>query len=125
MNIVDTNYLVRLFTRSPEHLARQAVVNLQAAQPESIFLRDYVTSELVYVLEFHTQLAYTRSQITEGLLLILSHASLLCDRPLHRAALKIYEKSKFDYVDCLVIAEHHLKRAAKVLSFDKQLLKHL
>lgn len=126
MTIADTNYLVRLFTHKPALQARQALHDLKNSIPESVYLRDYVVSELVYVLEFHTQLAYTRSQITKGTQLILSHPAWRCDRELHSEALGIFEgEKKLDYVDCLVAAEHNLGRADKTWTFDKELKKYL
>ncbi len=125
MTIVDTNYLVRLFTKTPPNMAKQVVAELESAQPDSIYLPDYVLSELMYVLAFHHQLSYARDQIFEGIRLILTHPSWRYDRLLHDKALDIYDSTKLDYVDCLVIAEYKLNRATKVMSFDKQLLKTL
>jgi predicted nucleic-acid-binding protein len=125
MTIADTNYLIRLFTKTPANLAKQALANIEASQPDSIRLPDYVISEAVYVLEYHDELAYHRQQITEGLNLILAHPSWRNDRHLHMAALEIYHSQKLDYVDCLAVAELYLHRVTKVLTFDKQLQKYL
>ena len=116
MTIVDTNYLVRLFTNRPKNLANQAIDDLRISEAKSVYLRDYVVSELVYVLEFHAELAYGRRRIAQGLRLILSHPAWVCDHKLHDAALTKYEATKFDYVDCLVIAESQLARATMVLT---------
>jgi predicted nucleic-acid-binding protein len=125
MKIVDTNYLVRLFTGAPTHLAQQAVADLHDSSPGNVRLPDYVISELLYVLQFHEQFDYTIHEIAEGVRTILSHAAWQCDRELHEAALRIYTSAKLDYVDCLIVAEAKLGRARTVLSFDKRLLKQL
>ncbi len=121
MTIVDTNYLVRLFTRTPVKQAEQVLLDLQASEPHDILLQDYVLSELVYVLQFHSQLAYSRQQIAEGLQLILSHPAWRCDQELHQQALEMFATTKFDYVDCLVASEYKLGRIEKVFTFDKKL----
>lgn len=123
MTIVDTNYLVRLFTRIPAAQAKQAVRELEASEPDRIYLPDYVISELVYVLQFHTQLAYSRSQIAKGVRLILEHPAWRCDRQLHTEALSFFESVKLDYVDCLVATEYKLQRVNQVMSFDRRLQK--
>ncbi len=125
MKTVDTNYLVRLFTNQPKDLAATAVLDLEQSAPNEVLLPDFVVSELIYVLEFHKELAYSRPEIVEGVRIILSHPAWYTDQELHYKALAIYENHKLDYVDCLVIALYNLKRAADVLTFDKEVVKQL
>lgn len=123
MKVVDTNYLVRLFTNQPAPLAQQALKDIETSEPGEILLPDFVVSELIYVLEFHDELSYRRQEITEGVRLILSHPVWKVDAKLHERALLVYESTKLDYVDCLVVAIHQLKRAGSVLTFDKAMRK--
>lgn len=125
MKTVDTNYLVRLFTNQPKDLAIRAVQDLEKSTPNEVLLPDFVVSELVYVLELHKELAYTRPEIVEGLRIILSHPAWHTDKELHNKALAIYESYKLDYVDCLVIALYKLKRVANILTFDKEVIKNI
>jgi predicted nucleic-acid-binding protein len=125
MKIVDTNYLVRLFTNQPKDLASKALDDIRESSPASLLLSDFVISELVYVLEFHDELAYDRKDITVGLRLILSHPAWKLDDELHNEALSVYEASKLDYVDCLVVAFYKLERAEDILTFDKALKKQM
>jgi len=126
MKTIDTNYLVRLFTNQPKELAAKARDDIQESKPADILLPDFVISELIYVLEFHDELAYSREDIVEGLRLILSHPAWATDIELHQTAIAIYEaSSKLDYVDCLVAALSNLGRADEVLTFDKNLKKRL
>lgn len=121
MTIADTNYIIRLFTKTPADAARQAVADIEASEPEALLLRDYVMSEAAYVLQYHDELAYNRQQIAQGLRLILSHPAWRANRALHEQALHLFEASTFDYVDCLVVVEYELGHAKRVLTFDKQL----
>lgn len=121
MKSVDANYIIRIVTNDYPKLAREAWTALHAAPPRSVALADYVISEAIYVLEFHDGYDFSRQQIAEGMRLALELESLVCDTALHDAALAVYETSRFDYVDCLLIAEVQLKRRAAVLSFDKKL----
>jgi len=125
MKTVDTNYLVRLFTNQPTELASQALHDILQSRPAELVLSDFVVSELIYVLEFHDELAYQRSEIVEGIRLILSHPAWQVDHELHQAALALYEASRLDYVDCLVVALYRLNRVDAVLTFDKAIKKHL
>jgi predicted nucleic acid-binding protein len=126
MKTADTNYLVRLFTNQPVEMAHKALEDLEKSEPTSILLPDFVISELIYVLEFHKELSYNRTQIIEGVRLILSHPAWHLDSDLHNLSLTVYENSsKLDYVDCLVIALYRLKRVKEVLTFDKEIRKQL
>jgi len=125
MKTVDTNYLVRLFTNQPKDMAHQAVQDLEQCEPREVLLPDFVISELIYVLEFHKELSYKRSDTVEGTRLILSHPAWKLDSELHSLSLTIYETSKLDYVDCLVIVMYKLKRVDDVFTFDKEVLKQL
>jgi predicted nucleic-acid-binding protein len=125
MKTIDTNYLVRLFTNQPKDMANQAVKDLEQSEPGEILLPDFVISELIYVLEFHKELSYKRSDIIEGIRLILSHPAWKVDSELHSFSLTIYETSKLDYVDCLIIALYKLKRVDSVFTFDKEVRKQL
>lgn len=120
MKTVDTNYLVRLFTNQPKDMALQAVQDLEQCEPGEILLPDFVVSELIYVLEFHKELAFKRSDILEGIRLILSHPAWQVDDKLHSLALTIHETSSLDYVDCLIIALSKLRRVDQVFTFDKE-----
>ncbi|MGH7234373.1 MAG: PIN domain-containing protein [Candidatus Saccharimonadales bacterium] len=125
MRIVDTNYLVRLFTNQPRGMALKALNDLEKSEPGSVLVPDFVISELIYVLEFHDELSYKRADILEGVRLILSHPALKIDNKLHEKALDIYESTKLDYVDCLTLAIYKLGQADSVLTFDKAMLKEL
>jgi len=125
MKTIDTNYLVRLFTNQPKDRANQAIKDLEQSEPEEILLPDFIISELIYVLEHHKELSYKRSDIIEGIRLILSHPTWKVDSELHSFSLTIYETSKLDYVDCLIIALYKLKRVDNVFTFDKEVLKQL
>lgn len=126
MKTVDTNYLVRLFTNQPKDMAVKALTDLEHSEPQDILLPDFVVSELIYVLEFHKELSFKRSDIVEGIRLILSHPAWRVDVELHKIAIAIYEVSpKLDYVDCQLLALHQLKRVEVVLTFDREVLKKL
>lgn len=125
MKTVDTNYLVRLFTNRPEETARKVIYELEQSNPGEVLLPDFVVSELMYVLEFHAELAYSRADIIEGVRLILAHPAWRVDHELHQRSLEIYESAGLDYVDCLTLAAYRLERVDTVLTFDKTILKQL
>lgn len=125
MKTVDTNYLVRLFTNQPQAQASKVLEDIRHSNPYELLLPDFVVSELVYVLEFHEELSYARQDIVDGLRLILSHPAWKVDNDLHNSAIAIYENSKLDYVDCLVISLSILGRVDDVLTFDKDIKKRL
>ncbi|MGI9027272.1 MAG: PIN domain-containing protein [Candidatus Saccharimonadales bacterium] len=123
MIVVDTNYLVRLFTNQPKQQTQTAIMDLARCEPGQVILPDFVVSELFYVLQFHDKLTYSRHEIIEGLRLILDHPAWKLDHELHQAAIQIYEDTKLDYVDCLVRALYDLKRVQHVFTFDKAMKK--
>ncbi|MHB1864886.1 MAG: PIN domain-containing protein [Candidatus Saccharimonadales bacterium] len=125
MKTVDTNYLVRLFTNQPKDMAYRAIQDLDRGEPGEILLPDFVITELIYVLEFHNELSYKRPDIVEGTRLILSHPAWKVDSELHGLSLTIYETSRLDYVDCLVVALYRLKRVDDVFTFDKEIRRQL
>ncbi len=110
MKIVDTNYLVRLYTGLPESQVVKVSADLFTSTPKTIVVPDYVISELIYVLQFHTSIQNNRRQIVDGVSRILEHSAWKYDKELHAHALKLFVNTKIDYVDCLVIAEHKLRR---------------
>jgi predicted nucleic-acid-binding protein len=125
MKTVDTNYLVRLFTRQPEAMADKVIQDLKESMSGDLLLSDFVISELMYVLQFNRDLSYKRADIVQGVRLILSHPAWKFEDKLHELALIVYEESDLDYVDCLVIAQLKLKYVSGILTFDKGIKKYI
>ncbi len=121
MKYIDTNVLVRVITGDDQHLAAQAIAEIQRGGQNDFYILDAILVELCFVLEFHVY-KMTRSNIAAAIAaLVASPQIMIADTSLR--ALELYEKSpKLDYADCLLWATGGKD---DVLTFDGDLSKAL
>jgi len=113
--IVDTNALIRFFTKDiPEKAIK---VKLMLENQADIHIPDVVFPELEYVLS--NQYNLSRDEMTKKFQFLTSQKNIKASRQL-RNAVSIYAISKLDMADC-IIAAYSLKGA--LASFDKELLR--
>lgn len=121
---IDTNLLVRLITYDVPELAHKAEALIDPLGDEMIELPLYVLAEVVYVLAYNPQYCYSRSQINQSLFKVLEIPQFRLNRNVAQQALNIFNLTKLDFVDCLLMAEtYHGGR--QLMTFDKVLLKEL
>lgn len=117
--IADTNILVRYLTRDDEKAADKAAEIIRGGVeilPETV-------PELVYVLTSRSLYGMPRTAVAESVEALLDEVTV--DRKnVIKHALKIYQDTRLDFVDCLLIAEGTASDT-EVYSFDRKLLNEL
>lgn len=111
--IADTNILVRYLTRDDEKAADKAAEIIRGGVeilPETV-------PELIYVLTSRSLYGMPRAVVAESVEALLDEVTV--DRKnVIKHALKIYQDTKLDFVDCLLIAEGTASDT-EVYSFDQ------
>lgn len=114
MVVLDTSSLIRFFTKDD---AKKAIAVKSLFEKEKvIIIPEVVFPELEYVLTELYQVE--RTKIVTVFKFLLSRSNIKLTRQT-RIAIKIFEKSKLDFADCLIVV-YSLK--GKLASFDKELL---
>lgn len=117
--IADTNILVRYLTWDDEKAAVKAMEIIK----EGVEVLPETISEVLYVLTSKTLYAIPRNVVAGTIEKLLDEISIDRKESI-RQALRIYEETKLDYVDCLLIAEG-LSSGTEVISFDRKLINEL
>lgn len=117
--IADTNILVHYLTWDDEKAAVKAMEIIK----EGVEVLPETISEVLYVLTSKTLYAIPRNIVAETIEKLLDEISIDRKESI-RQALRIYEETKLDYVDCLLIAEG-LSSGTEVISFDRKLINEL
>ena len=117
--IADTNILVHYLTWDDEKAAVKAMEIIK----EGVEVLPETISEVLYVLTSKTLYAIPRIVVAETIEKLLDEISIDRKESI-RQALRIYEETKLDYVDCLLIAEG-LSSGTEVISFDRKLINEL
>ncbi len=117
--IADTNILVRYLTWDDEKAAVKAMEIIK----EGVEVLPETISEVLYVLTSKTLYAIPRNVVAETIEKLLDEISIDRKESI-RQALRIYEETKLDYIDCLLIAEG-LSSGTEVISFDRKLINEL
>lgn len=117
--IADTNILVRYLTRDDEKAADKAAEIIRGGVeilPETV-------PELIYVLTSRSLYGMPRTVVAESVEALLDEVTV--DRKnVIKHALKIFQDTRLDFVDCLLIAEGTASDT-EVYSFDRKLLNEL
>ena len=117
--IADTNILVRYLTRDDEKAADKAAEIIRGGVeilPETV-------PELVYVLTSRSLYGMPRTVVAESVEALLDEVTVH-RKDVIKHALKIYQDTRLDFVDCLLIAEGTASDT-EVYSFDRKLLNEL
>lgn len=118
---VDTNVFVRYFTKDEPELARKAGEFLDQVieGKQEIVVLDTVIAEIIYVLTSKRLYSLSRlkaSKMVESLVGLKS-VRVGNKRRMVRA-LELYAQTKFDFVDCLLVANVEAVPEAGLCSFE-------
>jgi len=115
--LLDTNVLVRHFTKDPPSLAVKARAFLRFT--EGLFLVDVVVAEVVYVLESYYEAP--RETVARHVRSALGSSRIeVADAPVLLRALELYEFQRLDFAEAYLAALAE-STGAPVASFDRSL----
>lgn len=112
--VLDTSSLIRFFTNDIPHRASKVKSLLEKEKP--LYIPEVVFPELEYVLS--EQYKTPRKEIIEIFRFLASQRTIRLTLYV-RNAIIMYEKSKLDMADCIIVS-YALKGA--LASFDRELL---
>lgn len=117
LRLIDTNYALRYLVQDDIKLAKEAqeIINMGAyILPESLV-------EIVHVLMKGYNV--DRKETYFAILDLLGDVEIF-DKPLYEEAIRLFGRTKLDFVDCILITRSR-KMNDKIYSFDKDLNKEL
>ncbi|MQA83238.1 MAG: PIN domain-containing protein [Streptosporangiales bacterium] len=115
---LDTNVVVRYFTRDPPEQADAAERFLRDA--EELWVADLIVAEVVYVLRRVYRIP--RPVVASGLRSMLGVRNIVTNNPaLLLRAIEIYETRRLAFADAYIAAAAEMSGAGTVASFDKGL----
>ena len=122
MIALDTNVMIRLFTRDDEAKAERCFQLLQCARRGEVelLLCEAVLAEAVYVLSSSRLYGLSRMQVRDRLLPILELRGVhLQPKCLYRRALELYAATNIKFEDALLVAHMEENGIAQVYSYDQ------
>ena len=117
MTLIDTNVILRYLLNDIEEQADKAANVIE----NGAFTLPEIIAEVVYVL--YRLYSVPREKMHEIVSPILNEVSI-DNYDVIEEALSVYSKSKFDFVDCIVLARNEILRE-NVFTFDKKLANRL
>ena len=117
LKIIDTNYALRYIIQDnfdQALIAKEIIDDGAYILPESLVEMVYVLSK-VYNVE--------RRDIYFAVLDLLQDVEMI-DKPLYENAVRVYGRTKLDYVDCVLFVRYKLLND-RIYTFDKKLEKEL
>ena len=122
---IDSNVLVRYFTKDNDELAKRATKLLMFVPANSVLLDRVIIAELGYVLRSVYGLKKDR--------VILVYKSILAnniffipDRELVEMTINFFDKEKpLSFEDCWLLSLKRSKKVTDILTFDNDLFKRL
>ena len=123
MVLIDANYIIRLFTKTPDNHYKQAKELFEAIAKREIkaIISEGIILECIYVLnKFYD---YSREETADILIKLLSMQNIINDEKVVLIeALGLFKQHNIDYIDCLLCAKAKLMNL-EVKSFDKDINK--
>jgi predicted nucleic-acid-binding protein len=118
---IDTNVLVRYFTKDNENLSRKAEEFIVNAKPNEIVLDRLIIAELGYVLK--SVYGLKKIQITTVYKSILSNNIFsVPDRELVEMTIQLFDEEKpLSFEDSWLLALKRSKKVNDVMTFDDKL----
>jgi predicted nucleic acid-binding protein len=121
--LIDTNVLVRYFTRDQPELAERASLVIDEIEPGSraVTLTEAVIIETVNVLVSRQLYGVPRPRIREMMAaILLLPGMVLADTPLYTRALEVFVAYEaLSFVDCLLVAYAELEDEPTIITFDR------
>lgn len=122
--LADSNVVLRLLLNDIPDQAERAASWLEASALRTIDVKDWVLVEVLFILESQNGYGIPRKVFMSSLRGLLE-AEYWYIEEVTWQALEVFTKTKFDYVDCLMIVAKKSGSVLEVLTFDKQLQKAL
>jgi predicted nucleic-acid-binding protein len=118
--IIDTNFIIRYLLNDIE---KQFKVAKEFIENNKIFIPNEIIAESVYVLEKVYDIP--KVEIKKALTALIQYPNIsTSNKELLISSLKVYSKTNFDYIDCLLVAyKEHTNENIK--TFDKKLQNYL
>ena len=116
MVFLDTNYLVRFFTKDVEKQAREAQ---KVIENEKIYIAEIVLAETVYILETHYEAK--KEDVCDKLFSFLNQPNVYTFS-FAGLALEIYKNENISFYDSLLVSQAKDKKG-KLKTFDEKLAK--
>ena len=116
---VDTNVFLRFFVKDVEPLYEKARTLFEKAEAGKVKLEtsELVIAEIVWVLE--SFYGFTRKEITDLLLILLSSRNLkIANSSRTSAAVQLYAAGTMDFIDAYNIAYMKSRDITKVATYD-------
>lgn len=120
--VIDTNILLRIVTNDTPVTSKEALSWLSKFSKETVLLPESVLTEVMFVLESKHNYGFNREEISEAVRKILQMPQLSYSEDLMNRFVDIYNSTKLDVVDCMVLAYVKAGEAESLLSFDSELL---
>lgn len=122
MIAIDTNVVVRLLVDDDPLQSAKArrLFDEHADADGSLWLSDVVLVELSWVLARAYQ--RSRAEIVTALRALAGHATVALESPQSvREAVTLFEQTKADFADCLLIVKTGERACEKLVTFDRKM----
>jgi predicted nucleic-acid-binding protein len=120
MKIVDANIVLRYLLNDVRELADKAALIIEN---DNVFIPVEIVAEIVYVLEKVYKV--DRNDILSSINGLTNYDNIcINEQEVVCSALKYFASFKLDFVDCLLLSYHNIKKI-QVATFDDKLRKHL
>ena len=122
MIAIDTNVLVRIIVEDKQQMQQTQMARTLALNTNKIYISQLVQAESIWVLKKVYKL--NKSQLLDVLKHLATTQNLVLQhKNIFNLASELYEKSKADFADCLILAES-LQVDSVLYTFDKRLSLH-
>ncbi|GAB6044815.1 hypothetical protein JCM11957_04130 [Caminibacter profundus] len=123
MILIDANYIIRLFTKTPDKQYQEAKELFEKIAKREIkaYISEGIIMECFFVL--HKFYDYSKEETANILIKIMSMKNIINDeKEIIITALELLKKYNIDFIDCLLCARANIL-TLEVKSFDKDIKK--
>lgn len=119
MEFIDANFILRYLLKDNQKQFQEAK---DIIDNHDVFIPDFILAEVVYVLE--KVYSVPRAAIKSTLESLIQYSNIsLSDKDICLKSLKINAQYQIDFADAMLVALVKSKKASKLFTFDKKLLK--
>ncbi|QCT93785.1 type II toxin-antitoxin system VapC family toxin [Caminibacter mediatlanticus TB-2] len=123
MGLIDANYIIRLFTKTPDNQYQEAKELFEKIAKREIkaHISEGIVMECFFVL--HKLYEYSKEDTADILIKIMSMKNIINDeKEIIITALELLKQHNIDFIDCLLCAKSKIL-SLEVKSFDKDIKK--
>ncbi len=123
MVLIDANYIIRLFSKTPDNQYQEAKKLFEKIAKREIkaHISEGIVMECFFVL--HKFYEYSKEDTADILIKIMSMKNIINDeKDIIITALELLKKHNIDFIDCLLCAKSKIL-SLEVKSFDKDIEK--